>query len=71
MLELKPLDDSILGFHLIDSTVMRPLASTDDVLIISNDTYVPVDFLVLDIECNASCPIVFGKTFSLHRWCCD
>jgi hypothetical protein len=24
---------------------------------------VPVDFLVLDIECNASCPIILGRPF--------
>ena len=45
MLDLKPLDESILGVHLIDSTVKRPLGRTDDVLIIANDNYVPVIFL--------------------------
>ena len=44
MLELKPLDDSILGVYLIDSTVKRPLGRIDDVLIIANDDYVPIDF---------------------------
>ena len=63
MLELKPLDASISGVHLIDSTVKRPLGRIDDVLIISNDNYVPVDFLVLDIECNASCPIILERPF--------
>ena len=29
MLELKPLDDSILGVHLIDSTVKRPLGKIE------------------------------------------
>ena len=63
MLDLKPLDESILGVHLIDSTVKRPLGRIDDVLIIDTDNYVPVDFLVLDIECNASCPIILGRPF--------
>ena len=63
MLDLKPLDGSILGVHLIDSTVERPLGRIYNVLIIANDNYVPVDFLVLDIECNASCPIIFGRPF--------
>ena len=63
MLELKHLDDSILGVHLIYSTVKRPLGRIDNILIISNDNYVPVDFLVFDIECNASCPIVLGRPF--------
>ena len=34
-------------------------------LLASNDNYVPVDFLVLDIECNASFPIILGRPF-LH-----
>ena len=56
MLDLKPLDASILGVHLI---VKRPLGRIDNVLIISNDNYFPVYFIVLDIECNVSCPIIF------------
>ena len=63
MLDLKPLDESILGVHPIDSTVKRPLGRIDDVLIIDNNNCVPVDFLVLDIECNASCPIILGRPF--------
>ena len=63
MPDLIPLDESILGVHLIDSTVKRPLGRIDDVLIIANDNYVPVDFFVLDIECNASCPIILGRPF--------
>jgi hypothetical protein len=28
-----------------------------------NNNLVPFDFLVLDVECNASCPIILGKPF--------
>ena len=28
-----------------------------------NNNLVPVDFVVMDIECNASCPIVLGRPF--------
>ena len=49
--------------HLIDSTVKSPLGRIDNVIIIANDNYVPIDFLVLDIECNASCPIILGRPF--------
>ena len=28
-----------------------------------NDNYVPVDFIIMDIDCNASCPIIFGRPF--------
>ena len=35
----------------------------DDVLIIANDNYVPVDFTIMDIECDPSCPIILGRPF--------
>jgi hypothetical protein len=28
-----------------------------------NNNLVPIDFLVLDVECNASCPIILGRPF--------
>jgi hypothetical protein len=28
-----------------------------------NNNLVPVDFLVMDVECNASCPIILGRPF--------
>ena len=33
------------------------------VLIVSNRNLVPVDFIVLDIDCNLSCPIILGGPF--------
>ena len=33
------------------------------VLIVANRNYVPVDFIVLDIDCNPSCPIILGRPF--------
>ena len=35
----------------------------DDVLIVVNDNYVPVDFLVMDIDYDPSCPIILGRPF--------
>ena len=35
----------------------------NDVLIVANMNYVPVDFIVLDIDCNLSCPIILGRPF--------
>ena len=32
-------------------------------LILVNDNYVPIDFLVMDIECDPSCPIILGRPF--------
>jgi hypothetical protein len=28
-----------------------------------NNNLVPVDFLFMDVECNASCPIILGRPF--------
>ena len=35
----------------------------NDVLIRANINYVPIGFLVLNIDCNPSCPIILGRPF--------
>ena len=35
----------------------------NDVLIVANRNLVPVDFIVLDIDFNLSCPIILGRPF--------
>ena len=35
----------------------------NDVLIVANRNYVPIDFIVLDIDCNPTCPIILGTPF--------
>ena len=35
----------------------------NDVLIIASINYVPVDFIILDIECNPACRIILGRPF--------
>ena len=39
------------------------MARINDVIIVPNRNYVPVDFIVLDIDCNPSCPIILGRPF--------
>ena len=63
MLELKPFDPCSFCVHLVDSYVKKPLGKIYDVLIIINDNYVPIDFTVMDIECEPSCPIILGRPF--------
>ena len=63
MLELKPFDPCSFGVRLVDSSIKKPLGRIDDVLIVVNDNYVPVDFLVMDIEFDPSCPIILGRPF--------
>ena len=47
----------------VDYSVKKHLGKIDDVLIIVNDNYVPVDFTIMDIECEPSCPIILGRPF--------
>ena len=63
MLKLKPFDPHSFGVCLVDSSVKKPLGRINDVLIIVNDNYVPVDFIVMDIECGPSCSIILGCPF--------
>jgi hypothetical protein len=52
-----------LDVHLSDIAKKKPLGRINDVLIMVNNNLVPVDFFVVDIECNASCPIILGRPF--------
>ena len=63
MLKLKPYDSCSFGVRLVDSSIKKPLGRIDDVLIVVNDNYVPVDFTIMDIECDPSCPIILGRPF--------
>ena len=57
------LEECSPNLHLADSTIKKPLGRIDDVLILANTNYVPIDFIVLDINCNPSCPIILGRPF--------
>ena len=63
LLDFRNFDDCSLNLHLADSTIKKPMGRINDVLIVSNRNYVPVDFIVLDIDCNPSCPIILGRPF--------
>ena len=63
MLESKPFDPCSFGVRLVDSSIKKHLVKIDDVLIIFNNNYVPVDFTIMDIECEPSCPIILGRPF--------
>ena len=63
MLDLPPLEQCYLDVHLVDIARKKPLGRVNDVLIMVNNNFVPVDFVILDIECNASYPIILGRPF--------
>src|SRR4051812_27220686 len=63
MFELKHFDPCYFGVRLVDCSVKKPLGKIGDVLIIVNDNYVPVDFTIMDIECEPLCPIILEHLF--------
>jgi hypothetical protein len=62
-LGLPPLENCYFDVPLADVAKKKPLGRISDVLIMVNNNLVPVDFLILDVECNASCPIILGSPF--------
>ena len=63
LLDLHEIDDCSLNMHLADSTIKKPMGIINDVIIVANRNYVPIDFIVLDTDCNLSCPIILGRPF--------
>ena len=63
VLGLHDLDGCSLNLHLVDSTIKKSLGRINDVLILANRNYVHVYFIMLDIDCNPSCPIILGRPF--------
>ena len=63
VLGFREFDDCSLNLHLADSTIKKPMGRINDVLIVANRNYVTVDFIVLDIDCNPTCPIILGRPF--------
>jgi hypothetical protein len=60
---LPPLEKCYFDIPPADVAKKKPLGRINDVLIMVNNNVVPVDFLVLDVECNASCTIILGRLF--------
>jgi hypothetical protein len=63
MLGLPPHEKYYFDVPLADVAKKKPLGRINDVLIMVNNNLVPVDFLGMNVECNASCPIILGRPF--------
>jgi hypothetical protein len=63
MLGLPLLETCYFDVPLADVAKKKPLGRINDVLIMVKNNLVPVDFLVVDVEFNASCPIILGILF--------
>jgi hypothetical protein len=63
MLDLPPLENCYYDVPIADVAKKKPLGRINNVIIVVNNNLIPVDFLVMDVECHASCPIIFGRPF--------
>ena len=63
LLGFREFDDCSLNLHLADSTIKKAMGRINDIPIVAIRNYVPVDFIVLDIDCNPTCPIILRKPF--------
>ena len=63
VLGLTGIEECSLNLHLADSTIKKNMGRINDVLILANRNFAPIDFIVLDIDCNLSCPIILGRPF--------
>jgi hypothetical protein len=63
MLDLPPLEKCYYDVPIADVAKKKPLGRINNVLIMVNNNLVPVDFFVMDVEFNASCPIILGRPF--------
>ena len=61
VLGLTDIEECSLNLHLAVSTTKKPLGRINDVLILANRNYVPIDVNVPDIDCNPSRPIILGR----------
>ena len=57
------MNECSLNLYLADSTIKKPFGRINDVIILGNRNYVPIDSIVLDIDCNQSCSIILGRPF--------
>ena len=63
VLGLTDIESCSLNLQLAESTIKNPMGRINDVLIPENRNYVPINFIILDIDCNLSCPIILGRLF--------
>ena len=63
LLGFREFDDCSLNSNLADSTIKKSMGRINDVLIVANRNYVKVYSIVLDIDCNPTCPVILGRPF--------
>jgi hypothetical protein len=62
-----PLDPTFVRLQMADQTIRFLEGLVSNILIKIKNTYVAVDFIVLDMGSNTDVPIILGRPF-LTRW---
>ncbi|XP_072150048.1 uncharacterized protein [Setaria viridis] len=60
LLELEPIS---MCLELADNTVRYPEGIAEDVPVKIGNPFVPVDFVILEMEEGAKCPLILGRPF--------
>jgi len=58
-----PLDPTFVRLQMVDQTIRFPEGLARDILIKIKNTYVVVDFIMLDMGSNTNVPIILGRPF--------
>ena len=62
-LEYTQLEPTSMTLQLADSSIRRPAGIAEDIPVRIHGYYVPVDFVVLDMEITKENPIILGRPF--------
>jgi hypothetical protein len=63
VLELKNLEKCSIELALADDSIKHALGKASDVMVELRMTFVPVDFLIMDMGNKTSSPIILGRPF--------
>ena len=63
LLELKPMEKSNIDLLLADDSTKHALGRVNDIMVELHMTFVPVDFIIMDMGSKTSSPIIIGRPF--------
>ena len=63
LLDLKPMKKCSIDLLLADDSTKHALGKIKDIMVELHMTFVPVDFIVMDMGSNTSSPIILGRPF--------
>ena len=69
-LELGEMRPTTISLQLTDHYVKYPVGVLEDVQIKAGDLYVPVDFVILEMEEDTCTPIILRRPFLATAGCC-